>query len=175
MLITMLADITAFVAIVFGYFFYWSLRQEFPPGSIQGPGVLWPSLALALLAGAWALTVFARRWNKADRASAFYFGLVTAGVLSIAGSWALAAGPYYTRMDPTEHVYSATVWLLVIWTAFHAVIGVIMQLYCVARRAAGRMTGRYDIDIQNVTLYWHFAGIMAAVTVVVIAGFPLLQ
>ena len=48
-----------------------------------------------------------------------------------------------------------------------------MQLYCVARRLAGRMTARYDIDIANVTLYWHFTVVMAVVTVAVIAGFPL--
>jgi cytochrome c oxidase subunit I+III len=48
-----------------------------------------------------------------------------------------------------------------------------MQLYCLARRLAGRMTARYDIDITNVTLYWHFTAIMVVVTVAVIAGFPL--
>jgi cytochrome c oxidase subunit I+III len=37
------------------------------------------------------------------------------------------------------------------------------------------MTGRYDIDIQNVGLYWHFAAITAAITVAVIAAFPLLR
>jgi cytochrome c oxidase subunit I+III len=77
-------------------------------------------------------------------------------------------------MDPQQHVYSATVWLLVIWTVGHAVAGIIMQLYCVARRAAGRMTGRYDIDIHNVALYWHFVAITVAITVAVVAGFPLL-
>jgi cytochrome c oxidase subunit I+III len=51
----------------------------------------------------------------------------------------------------------------------------IMQLYCIARRAAGRMTGRYDIDISNVTLYWHFVVITATTTVAVVALFPLLQ
>lgn len=175
MLIMMLADITAFVSIVFGYFFYWTLRQEFPPESIPGPGSLWPGTALALLAGAWILTVFSRRWNKSDHSAAFYGGIIAAGILAIAGSCALLAGPYLTDMDPTEHVYSATVWLLVIWTALHVLVGVIMQLYCVARRLAGRMSGRYDIDIQNVTLYWHFVAITAATTVAVIAGFPLLR
>ena len=48
-----------------------------------------------------------------------------------------------------------------------------MQLYCVARRLAGRMTARYDIDITNVALYWHFTAITVVVTVAVIAGFPL--
>jgi cytochrome c oxidase subunit I+III len=67
------------------------------------------------------------------------------------------------------------VWLLIIWTCVHAAVGVIMHLYCIARRGAGRMTGRYDIDIQNVALYWHFIAIMVAVTVAVVAGFPLLR
>ena len=60
-----------------------------------------------------------------------------------------------------------------IWTAGHAAIGVIMQAYCMARRLAGRMTARHDIDITNVALYWHFAALTAVVTVAVIAGFPL--
>jgi len=52
-------------------------------------------------------------------------------------------------------------------------VGVIMQLYCVARRLAGRMTARHDIDIANVTLYWHFTAVTVLVTVAVVAGFPL--
>jgi cytochrome c oxidase subunit I+III len=59
MLITMLADITAFVSIVFGYFFYWTLTQEFPPRSIPGPGLFWPGVSVALLLGAWVLTFVA--------------------------------------------------------------------------------------------------------------------
>jgi cytochrome c oxidase subunit I+III len=50
-----------------------------------------------------------------------------------------------------------------------------MLLYCVARRLAGRMTARHDIDITNVALYWHFTGLTAVVTVAVIAGFPLVS
>jgi cytochrome c oxidase subunit I+III len=78
-------------------------------------------------------------------------------------------------MDPSQHVYSATVWLLIIWTVLHAALGIVMQLYCLARRVAGRMTARYDIDIHNVVLYWHFTAIMVVVTVAIISGFPLLQ
>ena len=48
-----------------------------------------------------------------------------------------------------------------------------MLVYCIARRSAGRMTARYDIDISNVALYWHFTALTAAITVAVIAGFPL--
>jgi cytochrome c oxidase subunit I+III len=63
--------------------------------------------------------------------------------------------------------------VLAIWTALHVVAGMVMQLYCVARRWAGRMTAWHDIDINNVTLYWHFTALTVFVTVAVIAGFPL--
>jgi cytochrome c oxidase subunit I+III len=175
MLITMLADITAFVSLLFGYCFYWSLRADFPPGSITGPGWVWPCTGLAFLLLAWALTLLSRRWNKSENAILVYAGLLGGAFFAVAGSWALLEGPRSSDMDPKDHVYSACVWLFVIWTALHAAVGVVMQIYCVASRVAGRMTGRYDIDISNVTLYWHFVAITAAATVFVIAGLPLMR
>jgi cytochrome c oxidase subunit I+III len=99
--------------------------------------------------------------------------LLIAVGLALAGGAALLAGPWLTGLDPTSHVYPAIVWILAIWTAAHVGLGLIMQLYCVTRRAAGRMDARHDIDITNVALYWHFVAITVAVTVVVITGFPL--
>jgi cytochrome c oxidase subunit I+III len=173
MCITMLALLTAFMSLIFGYFFFWTVRTDFPPKPALGPGVFWPVLAAVLLLGAWVLTLLARRWNKNDSSTGFYAGLLLAGALASGGGAALIAAPWLTGLDPTTHVYPATVWILVIWTAAQVLVGVIMQLYCVARRAAGRMTARYDIDIGNVALYWHFTALTVAITVAVIAGFPL--
>jgi cytochrome c oxidase subunit I+III len=173
MFITMLAILTAFVCLVFGYFFFWTVRDDFPPDPASGPGVFWPLVAAALVLGAWALTLLARRWNRRDWAVGFYTGLLSAVGLAVAGGGALLAGPWFAGLDPTSHAYPATVWILAIWTAAQVVVGVIMQLYCVARRLAGRMTARYDIDIHNVALYWHFTAFTAVITVAVIAGFPL--
>lgn len=92
---------------------------------------------------------------------------------AVAGGGALLAGPWLTGLDPTQHVYPAIVWMLAIWTSLHVALGVIMQCYCLARRWAGRMTARYDIDIHNVVLFWHFTVLMVIITVAVIAGFPL--
>ena len=173
MCITMLGDMTAFVSLVFGYFFYWTIHADFPPDPAPGPGVFWPATAAVLLLGAWVLTILARRWNRRDWAVGFYSGLLSAAVLAVAGAAALLAGPWVTGLDPASHVYPATVWVLALWTAIHVAAGVIMQLYCLARRLAGRMTARYDIDITNVALYWHFTVSTVIVTVAVIAGFPL--
>jgi cytochrome c oxidase subunit I+III len=125
------------------------------------------------LLGAWALTLLAQRWNQRDHAVGFYVGLLSAAALAGAGGVALLAGPWVTGLDPTRHVYPAMVWVLILWTTLHVAVGVLMQLYCLARRLAGRMTACYDIDITNVALYWHFSAITVVITVAVVAGFPL--
>ena len=61
-----------------------------------------------------------------------------------------------------------------LWSVIHLGVGIIMQLYCLARSFFGRMTPTHDADIWNVTLYWHFAGFCALVTAGVTGGFPLL-
>jgi cytochrome c oxidase subunit I+III len=175
MFITMLAILTAFACLIFGYFFYWTIHEDFPPASAKGPGILWPCVAAGLLLGSWALTLLARRWNRSTNAIAFYAGLGAACLLSLAGGAAILAGPWLTGLDPTGHVYAAIVWLLAIWVALHAATGFIMQIYCLTSRMAGRMTARHDIDIWNVTLFWHFVAITVVITVAVIAGFPLVK
>jgi cytochrome c oxidase subunit I+III len=172
MFITMLGDMTAFVSVVFGYFFYWTRHEDFPPKDSPDPGSFWLAAAAVFLIAAWALTVLSRMWNRRDRPRAFYAGMMAGVVFAAAGICALVAGPWFAGLDPARNVYPAIVWLLVIWTALHAAAGIVMQLYCVARRLAGRMTAEYDIDIGNVALYWHFAGITVLITVAVIAGFP---
>jgi cytochrome c oxidase subunit I+III len=173
MFIMMLADMTAFVCLVFGYFFFWTIHESFPPAGVDGPGVLWPAVAAGLVLCAWALTLLARRWNRRDFAPGFYAALLGAVGAAALGGAALIAGPVFTGLDPTRHAYQATVWLLVAWTVLHLGVGAIMLLYCGLRRLAGRMTGRFDIDICNVALYWHFALLTVLITTLVIAGFPL--
>lgn len=172
--ITMLADFTAFVSLIFGYFFYWTIHENFPPAG-AGPGVLWPGTGAALILGSWGLTLAARHANSRDRCPLCYLCLGLAALLAVTGSAALIAGPLQTGLIPKTGVYPATVWVIVAWTVFHIVVGVVMQLYCLARRAAGRMTARHALDIGNVALYWHFIALMVVIAVGVIAGFPLVK
>ena len=96
-------------------------------------------------------------------------------MLDACAAAALVAGPLTTGLDPTSHAYAAIVWALVVWIVLHLATGMIMQGYCLARSLFGKMTPRYDADLWNVTLYWHFAGFGALLTAVVIGGFPLLK
>lgn len=172
MFITMLADITAFVSLVFGYFFYWTIHQDFPPETSPNPNGTYLLTGGLLLLLAYGLTLSARYFNRTDKAFLFYAVLVLASVLTALGTVVLVAGPYGSGLDPTRHAYEAIVWLLVGWTAVHAAVGILMQLYCLARRIGGKTTPVCDADIVNVVLYWHFLALTVLLTVCVVAGFP---
>ena len=170
MFITMIGDGTAFASLIFGYFFYWTLHEDYTAAS-AGPGIFWPMLALVLFLVAWGLTILARQLN-ANGSFGCRMALVAGAVVTIAASLAGLAGPYLSAMDPTSNVYPATVWVIVIWTVTHGAVGVVMQLYCLARSLTGRMTAEYDQDICNVTLYWHFMAFTAVATFLVVGLFP---
>lgn len=175
MFITMTADATAFASLVFGYFFYWTVHEQYPPGGdpdLAGPGTKWPMIALALVAVGWAATIAARESNARGRIGVARGGLGLAAAATIAGGVAGLAGPWRAGLDPAAHVYPAIVWVLVIWIAAHAAVGVLMQLYALARSAFGRLTPVYDGDVRNVALYMHFLVLSAAVAFAVIAFFP---
>ena len=173
MFITMLALTTAFASLVFGYYFFWTIHEDFPPDPSPGPGGFWPLAGGVLVLLAWGLTLLGHRLNRADRGGGFYMAIGGAIVMAAGGAAALLMGPYLTGLDPKSHVYPAIVWLLLIWCSGHAALGILMNGYCLARRAAGRMTAEYDCEISNVVLYWHFALVMTIVTVATVAGFPL--
>ena len=170
MFITMIGDGTAFASLIFGYFFYWTVHEDYTAAS-AGPGIFWPMLALVLFLVAWGLTILARQMN-ANGSFGCRMALVAGAVVTIAASLAGLAGPYLSAMDPTSNVYPATVWVIVIWTVTHGAVGVVMQLYCLARSLTGRMTAEYDQDICNVTLYWHFMAFTAVATFLVVGLFP---
>lgn len=175
MLITMLGDMVAFVSLVFGYFFYWTVHEEFPPPEQPDLPMLYSGGGLGLALLAWGLTWLSRHCNRKHSSAAFYTSIVGAIVCAIGASTALILAMTRSEMEPTSHVYPAIVWTLVGWTSAHLALGVIMLGYCLARRMAGRMTTQYDADISNVTLYWHFAATTALVALGVVIGFPALS
>jgi cytochrome c oxidase subunit I len=178
MFITMFGDMTAFVSLVFAYFYYWTITPEFPPpgpdGLPLGPGLLWPAVALVLLGAAWGSMLLARARNAAGSAAGLRLGLVAAAVFALGSAAAMIWAPWQAGLDPKAHAYTAAVWVLLIWTALHLTLGVLMQAYCLARSAAGKLTTTWDIDIHNVVLFWHFAALTGLTTLSVVALVPLL-
>ncbi|KQR83049.1 cytochrome c oxidase subunit I [Sphingomonas sp. Leaf343] len=172
MFITMLADATAFSGLVFGYYFYWTVHPDFPPPDAAGPGVFWPMVAMGTQLASWAATVVAREVHARGQVLVARGLLVVGIVLTLASLLAGLAGPWFTGLNPVDHVYPAIVWVLAIWTAAHAGVGAICQGYTLARSIAGRMTPQYDADLRNITVFMHFLALTAVVTYATIGLFP---
>lgn len=173
MFITMMADATAFSGLVFGYYFFWTRHETFPPMALaDGPGWFWPMVALLAGGVSWLLTLAARSANSRGATGAMAL-LLTGAMLAALGSGAAGlAGPWLSGLNPEAHSYPAIVWTLTLWTVAHAGLAVIMQAYVLARGLAGRMTARHDADIRNVTLFMHFFVLSVVVTYATIGLFP---
>ena len=170
MWITMLGDATAFASIVFGFFFYWTARPDFPPEGAEHAVPLLVTLTALLASGAWAATVGAREANGAGRVGAARLMLGGGAVLSLLAA-AAAVGAVWP-LEPSSHVYPAILCALVIWLVGHLALGAVMQGYCLAGSLFGKMTPTHDADLHNVTLYWHFAALTALVTAAVLGVAP---
>ena len=138
---------------VFGYFFYWTLDERLPAATPStGPGAAGRSLGAPLVAASWALTVARRRWNAAEsrrgllrRVGPWPSRSARSGSAALVGTVRGDArlDPSPARTPPPSGCWSSG-------ASCTSALGVVMQLYCVARRLAGRMTARHDIDIGNV-------------------------
>ena len=170
MWITMLGDATAFASVIFGFFFYWTARPDFPPEGAAHAEPLLVAIAAAGMVASWGGTLWARGANRRGSVSLARGALVAAPLLAGIGGVALIGSVW--MLEPTTHVYPAILWALAIWVVVHTGVGVIMQGYCLAGSIFGKMTPRYDADIWNVSLFWHFHVLSAVVACAVMGLAP---
>ena len=156
MFITMLGDATAFISLIFAYFFLWTVNTAFPPAGSALPSV--PLLATAALTGllAWWATRTALRDNAAGNARAARLRLAAGALACVASIATLITSLSSSGVEPTAHAYDAAVWVIVVWTVAHLSVGIVMQLFCLAASLAGKLDAVHDAYLQNVTLYMHF-------------------
>ncbi len=168
--ITMLGDMTAFASLIFGMFFYWTARADFPPPLAEHAGAGWVAASALLYGAAWGATRAARTLNRHGRGAAARWGLGGGAALGLLGAAALVGS--VTGLDPTSHVYPAMLWALAVWTAAHTLAGTVMQLFCLAASIFGKVRAEYDAPIWNTCLYWHFMLITALVSAAAIGLLP---
>jgi cytochrome c oxidase subunit 1/cytochrome c oxidase subunit I+III len=165
----MLGDSTAFASLIFGVFFYWTATAAFPPPDAAYAHMGFGLLGLLSILGSWALLHWVRRTGE-RRSSMIALGV--AMVLALVGIAGLLLSIILPDLEPTEHVYPAILWALIIWTVVHVIAGVIMQGYCLAGFAFGKVTARYNAPVWNSGLYWHFLALQTIVTVATVTVLP---
>ncbi|MCC7124696.1 MAG: cytochrome c oxidase subunit I [Acidobacteria bacterium] len=175
MAILLLGDFAAFMSIVFGYFFYWTLDGRFVQDSAAGPDAMAIALGLALILGAWLTTWLSIRALRSTSPIAMFLAtLAASSILAVAGITVLVNALTAMSVAPDASAYAATVWLLALWSIVHAGVGILMHGYCAARVISGRLTRAYDMDIQNTALFWHGTAVMSVIALGTVAAVPLL-
>lgn len=173
--ITMTGDMTAFMGLVFSYFFYWTALPSFLPEAARLPDFVPLVLGLALLLAAWGMTVLAREVLGQGGRRAAVALLVAAVPVGAAGLGAWAWAAYSAGLDPTVTSFDAMVWMLILWMGLHLLLAATMQLYVAARIGAGICTPEYRADVINLALFTHFLAVTAVVIFALLALFPLLM
>src|SRR5690606_25359501 len=112
MFITMIGDMTAFASLVFGYFFFWTIHDYFPPAASSGPGLLCPLVAWRFGLAVWRATLLARRYTLRSRGVPGSAETWWGSPFAQHGVYASLPGTRGHAMDPSRHEYDATVWLL---------------------------------------------------------------
>ena len=173
--ITMTGDMTAFMGLVFSYFYYWTAVPAFLPEAARLPVFGWLVAGLAGVLAGWGLTLLSRqvlRQGRRGLAMVTLAGSVVPSALGLGGFvWAAQAA----GLDPTRTSFDAMVWMLVLWLGLHLGLNWVMQLYVTARIYAGHCTPRYCADHYNLTLYGHFVVITGLTTFALLALFPMLM
>lgn len=168
----MIADGAAFISLLFGYFFYWTLHDNFvPPGVLSAATEAW-SLALLGVLLTWSILGWGQRCNARGERSGAMASLGIASLLAVASAAAFLAGPELSGLDPTTHVHPAMVWVLSGWCALHLVLGSLMLVYVLARLYAGHVDALRDGELRNLRLYWHFQAPAVLVTLAVLGLTP---
>jgi cytochrome c oxidase subunit I+III len=173
MFITLLGDGTAFVSLIFAYFFFWTVHPQWPPAMVGEHDLLLPAPAFPLLMLAVGLIRYAVVALRGARTGRFKLAvwLGSASLLVFGGLellWLFAS-----NLDPTAHSYPAIVWTILLYLLLHMALGVVMGIYVLARFRAGRLAPGYDIDLRNVALFWYFVVFMGVLAMATVHLFPL--
>ncbi|NDV00299.1 cytochrome c oxidase subunit I [Pseudoroseicyclus tamaricis] len=172
MWITMLADSTAFASLIFSVFYYWTAHPDFPPAGSAHPELMLVALAGICVALAWGATFGAREVNTHGRPGLARALLGGGALLSLAAASFMTLS--VTDLSPKTHAYPAILSAITIWMGVHSALGALMQLYCLAGSTFGKLTPRYDADLRNVTLYWHFHALAALIAAATLGLVPLM-
>lgn len=171
--ITLLADLAAFVSLVFAYFFYATVNEMWPPQDAPTLA-LWPAAAVAVLAAvSWGMMRLSRR-VLAERSDEKF--IICAALAALAGLGAFALGCWWladTGLVGARHAYDATLWVMVVFALAHFPLAALMTLYIIARNVAGKLTARHPGDLENVMMFYTFALLMTLCAVAVAALYPL--
>ncbi|UYN95536.1 MAG: cytochrome c oxidase subunit I [Enhydrobacter sp.] len=169
MLLTLVADGTLYACLIFGVLFLWLVAPNWPPDALLQDG--WIEAGMA--GTAWALAAWGARLASrpaaigSDRCRKLLLAVVAANAVALVGGIALIG----QLPDAAAHAYAAGSLVVVVYTAFHAGVAIVLglQAWSVCRRKDAPTLRRAPVDLAWIwQIFSTVGGILGLVFVCVL-------
>jgi cytochrome c oxidase subunit III len=162
MLLLIASEGTLLTTLLATYFYLRFRTVRWPPAGIEAPAVALPlSLtgALVLTTAPMVLAALAARRGRGGRA----WMLVAAATVVQSGYLAWQIVSYLSDLDkfsPADTAYGSIYFTLLGADHAHVALGIVFNLWVLARLLGGRLTNYRSVTVQAVALYWVFVNAM---------------
>jgi cytochrome c oxidase subunit I+III len=163
MMLLALVAASLYSCLLFSYLYLWLVSPQLWPA--EPPPILWPAAAAVALALSSALVAWAdRRLAKGNGIGLLWPAMA---LLVVAFSANLAS-----RETPAaENAYGAIVHAFLVVDGFFAGVAILLALFALARRRAGRLDAVRRVTFDNAKLFWHYTVAQTLAGVVMVHGF----
>ena len=153
---------------IFGTYFYLRFKSvHWPPEGIPAPGVVVPLVlagVLAVTSVPMQLAYVATRAGRARLAQLFLLGALVVQT----GYFAMQMHLYVhdVRAHPPQlHAYTSVTHLMLGADHFHVLVGLLLNLFLLAKLLDGRVTGYRLAGVRAGAFYWHFVNLLTLLVV----------
>lgn len=156
MVLFILTEGMLFSLLITSYFYLRSVSVSWPPGDIEMPALLLPSIGTIILLGSSLPMFYATHAIARNNRRGLIAGM---GVSFVLGAVFLVLQAYELSELGFSHSTNAYGSVFITLTGFHAahlVVGMLMLAFIIVRSFLGHFTDENKLAPENVALYWHF-------------------
>jgi heme/copper-type cytochrome/quinol oxidase subunit 3 len=156
MVMLIITEATLFVYLLASYFYLRAQAPTWPPGGIERPELLVPSVNTVILLSSSMPMWWADSGIRTGRQLRLMLGL--AASFGLGAVFLLFQAFEYTRLGfaPQINAYGSAVFTLTAFHAAHVLVGLVMITVMQLRAWLGHFDAWRHLAIQTTALYWHF-------------------
>ncbi len=165
MVVLMLVAGSLYACALFSYLYLWTVSPEVWPAGSSNP-ILPMVTAVLLLLSTVAVGLANRGVTRDGDCRALWLALpllLAAFGFHLAGQW---------HLSPSESAYGAIVYAILSIDGFFIASAVMLALFALARRRAGRLDRERRVSFDNARLFWHYTVAQTLAGLLMVQGFP---
>lgn len=152
----LLIEGTMFAMLIATWVYLKFKNLDWPPQTIQGPNLLYPTIGLVILVISVAWMLIADRSALANRVATIRLGLALCVLTGIAFLWLRAQSMALIGFKWSDHAYGSVVWVIIGMHTFHTLAATGESLVLLIYTLTWPVTKKQLLDIRCTAVYWYF-------------------